>query len=320
MKALNKIYLTKVTLVYKYALFFVCLSVLLWHLKESSFSSHSINLTKNGLFTFSIVLLVLALCVLNWSLEFYKWKILLSRVGEYSNKRVFHSLIHGISASFITPARTGDVFARAIPLNSEDRSKSVLAMFIASFSQLFATIIFGLLSLFILKDLIYHYLCHGLNMKLIVLFSVTLLFVPFVIYFIRKSGFSSLSRAIKFLSNYSQKQLLQVFSLSFARYFVFTIQFLLMLMVFDVNLPFFTGFGLISIIYLVTFLIPGTFFGELGLRETAAVLILSPFAENNYAILIGSLSIWLINLAIPAIVSGAIISFHRKDRENETTT
>ena len=103
------------------------------------------------------------------------------------------------------------------------------------------------------------------------------------------------------------KELLRILWLSLLRYMVFILQFILLLVTFNVNIPFVACFWVLTIFYLVMALAPTIGFTELPIRSLAGVELLSNFSNNMLGIQVASLTIWLINLVVPAIVGSMMI-------------
>jgi len=58
----------------------------------------------------------------------------------------------------------------------------------------------------------------------------------------------------------------------------------------------------ITLTYLFLTLIPTTTLVELGVRGSLAIFFVGIFSENTLGIVLASIFIWIINIAIPAIV------------------
>ena len=96
--------------------------------------------------------------------------------------------------------------------------------------------------------------------------------------------------------------------MSFMRYLVFVLQYYLLLQVFEVELNWWQTFWSMSVIFLVLAVIPSiAIFTDLGIRWKASLQFLALFSSNTVGILGASLSIWLINLVIPAIIGSMLI-------------
>jgi uncharacterized membrane protein YbhN (UPF0104 family) len=63
-------------------------------------------------------------------------------------------------------------------------------------------------------------------------------------------------------------------------------------------------------VYLLTMLAPSLFLGKIGVKESIALFVLAAFGIDELTVLFASLSVWLINTMLPALV-GLIICKHK---------
>jgi hypothetical protein len=105
-------------------------------------------------------------------------------------------------------------------------------------------------------------------------------------------------------------------ALSFARYVVFSTQYILLLYALGVNIPFYYAYLFISLIYFIMAIIPTIALTELGIRGSVAIYffgfyfspLMTGSADLNLGILMASILLWVINLGFPA-VAGSIFLF-----------
>jgi hypothetical protein len=113
---------------------------------------------------------------------------------------------------------------------------------------------------------------------------------------------------IKDLENFDATILVKILFLSFGRYLVFIIQYLLVFPVFGVLLSPVQVLGGVSVVFLVMAVLPTfTFLTELGLRWGTSVKVLDLFSSNTIGIFAASFAIWLINLIVPALIGSLLI-------------
>lgn len=115
----------------------------------------------------------------------------------------------------------------------------------------------------------------------------------------------------RLFSRFSKAELGKVLAYSFGRFGVFTLQFFLLLRVFEVEISYPTALMLISITYFVMAIIPTIAIAELGVRGSVAVFFIGMASGNELAILTASFLLWLINLAFPALI-GTLFVFNLK--------
>lgn len=256
---------------------------------------------------------------LNWGIEACKWQLLINYVEKVNFLSAYRSVLTGISISLFTPNRVGEFFGRVFTLKLNDPLKGVLLTIAGSISQLMATLLFGSVSgLFFIRAYIgltehcYKYLFAGLVM-LVVIFNVLM-----VMLFLRaprisagvhtfvKPGWRRIHEYIAVLQSVSRRTLVKVLLLSMFRYVVFSSQFYLLLRAFALEIPFLSAFMLISMVYFVVTAIPTVALLDLGIKGSVAIYFIGIyFTEKAFvatSILSATTIIWIINLALPALL------------------
>jgi hypothetical protein len=109
------------------------------------------------------------------------------------------------------------------------------------------------------------------------------------------------------LDEFDNKQLLNILLLSFLRFLVFVLQYVLLLQVMHVGIPGFLCFWLMTVFYLVMAVAPTMGFIELPVRAKASWELLKFYTNNELGVGAAVLGIWLINLVIPAIIGSLLI-------------
>jgi hypothetical protein len=114
-------------------------------------------------------------------------------------------------------------------------------------------------------------------------------------------------RYINVLEEFTPKLLLRLLSLSFFRYLVFVIQYILLLQVLQVEIFWVESFWIISILFLVLAIVPSFAIADLGIRGKFSTELLSVYSANIAGILGTTFGIWFINLFIPALAGSILI-------------
>jgi hypothetical protein len=123
----------------------------------------------------------------------------------------------------------------------------------------------------------------------------------------RVSVFSKTIQYISVLDEFTPKLLLRLLLLSFLRYLVFVIQYILLLYVFKVEIGLQQGFWLITVLYLVMAIVPTFAIADLGIRGKFSIELLSLYSVNSVGIIGTTFGIWSINLFIPALAGSFFI-------------
>lgn len=273
-----------------------------------------------------IAVLVSVLMFFNWGTETLKWRYMIKKIENVSFIRSLVAVFSGITVSIFTPNRVGEYAGRVFVLERASRWEGVLITMLGSISQLLVTIITGsvCLILFFYKyiDLADSpsYIFYGL-----ILIVAALIFLLLFLFF-NASFMTSLINKLParlqkikhygiVFSYYKWHELFYVLLFSLARYFIFITQFYLLLYVFDIKMPYTDAFILLSMVYLVMAAVPTITLTELGIRGSVALYFIGFYFGNpeqlsavtNMGILAASSTLWLINLAVPAILGSFFI-------------
>jgi hypothetical protein len=106
----------------------------------------------------------------------------------------------------------------------------------------------------------------------------------------------------------SNRVLFKILLISFIRYGVFLLQYLILFSLFEPGISGIQVFMGVSVMFVLMAVIPSlTFLTDLGLRWEAGIQVFQVFTLNAAGILAVSLGIWLINLIIPALIGSLLI-------------
>jgi len=287
----------------------------------------------------NMLILVIILMILNWAVETSKWKYLINKIEFVSWNRCFKAVLTGVAVSSFTPNRVGDYFGRVFILEKANRIEGIFITIVGSMSQLLVTFTVGtsciyfmflvypetLLSYFKIPGYLYTYflwggaiLIVGINILVILLFLNISLLLSLASRF--KGKFVERFRSyIHILSAYTFRELLIVIFFSLLRFVIFSTQMYLLLRMFSVELPYLHGVIIIAVIFFVMTMIPTVAITELGIRGSVSLFLIGVYFGNplgmpaslSLGIVAASTTLWIINLAVPALI-GAIFVFNLK--------
>jgi hypothetical protein len=265
--------------------------------------------------------MVIFLALVNWGIEARKWQVLLKPLQKIRFLRAYRSVLSGLALSLNTPNRMGEYGGRILYVKEGSRLKAISLSIAGSISQLIITLIFGCLGLVYL--LFFQHLPTGYVMGLSVYWIKVLLFISFVataiiiLFFFRLSwlikllekipGSSKFIEYFNVLKEFTAKLLLRLLSLSFFRYLVFVLQYILLLQVLHVGIFWFDSFRIITILFLVLAIVPSFAIADLGIRGKFSTGLFSLYSQNTVGILGTTFGIWFINLFIPALAGSILI-------------
>ncbi|HZI52843.1 MAG TPA: lysylphosphatidylglycerol synthase domain-containing protein [Chitinophagaceae bacterium] len=260
----------------------------------------------------------LLLMFANWSIETIKWKLAVQKIQQINFFTAFKAVLSGVSFSVTTPNRVGEYLGRVLYIEDGKRIKAISLTIAGSMSQLLITLLMGFAGLLILRRPVENsgmissfwmdVLLYGVfgSVAILTLFYFKLSWL--VSRIDRLPGSKKYSWVIDALEDFNATLLLQLLSLSAARFFVFIVQYYLLFRLFDVHVSLGQCWSAVSVSFLVMAVIPTiALFTDLGLRGTVSLKLLGLFSSNSLGIGLTAVSIWFINLIIPALAGSLLI-------------
>ncbi len=263
------------------------------------------------------LVLVLLLMIVNWGIEAFKWKVSVRSVQHISFLKAFRAVLSGVSFSVSTPNRIGEYFGRILYMNEGNRLKTISITIAGSISQLIITLLMGFAGLLILQDNIAGTeIVSTIWIKVLIYGVLAVLLVVLFFYFRiswlikwinRLPGSRKFAYLVSALEDFDNTLLLRLLWLSMLRFAVFIVQYYLVLQLFDVSLSWPQALWSVSVSFLVMAVIPTIAIAELGLRGEVSLKLIGLFSANHLGILMSTMTIWLINLILPAIAGSLFI-------------
>lgn len=265
--------------------------------------------------------LVFVLMIINWTIEAQKWRLLLDGTEKFSLWKSLQSVLTGVAVSVITPNRIGEYMGRILYLRNVHKIQGITVTIIGSFAQLIVTGFLGLVGL------LYYIMNVQQSAWLTVLLvsSILLCIVLTYIYFhLHKlldwtegiTFFRKIRIYLEIVKRFNQQQLIKILLVSTARYIVYTIQFILLLKLFLVEINFMTLLFTIWLIFWAMAIVPTIAIAEIGIRGETALFFLAPLSTNHLGIVSSTLMLWLVNLIIPSLI-GCLFVYKMKLYEDE---
>lgn len=256
------------------------------------------------------LIVTIALVFPNIWIAYAKWRLTLKTIEIKATTQVrVHSFFAGVVTGLLTPNMIGNFLGRFYYFDKEKRGIITAFTMLSNFGQFIASITFGAVSVFLLGEILVLKEMHELLYFLLFALVISYLTYYFIDNFLgrfKRFKFSSEFRSLLKKRPWFRTQILL---LSFARFGIFTLQFSLMLHAFGVDWNFYL-IAAIWQVYLITILVPSLFLGNVGIRESIALLILAPLGLNEVSILAASFLIWLLNTLSPALLGLIICRKH----------
>ncbi|MBL7743105.1 MAG: flippase-like domain-containing protein [Chitinophagaceae bacterium] len=281
------------------------------------------------------LVLVVMLMMINWSIEAIKWKISVRQIQRVSFFTAFKAILSGTSFSVTTPNRVGEYIGRVLYMNEGNRLKAISLTIAGSMSQLLVTLFMGWIGLIVLKDPVENsQVLSGVWMQ-VMIYGVFFALLVLTVFYFRLSLIIKLVDKlpairkyvwlIKDLEGFNATLMGQLLSLSAVRFLVFIIQYYLLFRLFGVEVSWWQGLWAVSVSFLVMAVIPTiALFTDLSLRGQVSLKLLGLFSSNSLGISLAAVSIWFINLIIPALAGSLLILgikriFKNNNKDDEGT-
>lgn len=274
------------------------------------------------------LLCVLALMVLNWSIEAFKWRFIIAPVQRLSIANAFAGTLAGASVSLMTPNRTGEFVGRVMFVRPGSRISASALTVLGSVSQVLVTLVVGSACLVFM-----HWTGRvlpapaGWPLHQTVLVPLLISLVA-LLFFLRPVLLRRVLDKLPFLRRYDQHfavlseqrttTLFVVLLLSLLRYGVFVAQFVLLLGIFGSAPSSADAVLAVPVIFLLTTVTPTMMLTELGVRAGVAVAMLVPLGASVEDATWATTLLWSINVLLPALVGSLILLLARIRTEQVT--
>lgn len=298
---------------------FILYKLLVAYQIDTKFKSFQFNFSfSNSLLLFCAIVLLFV----NWSLETFKWHLLINQFEKISFFNALKAVFSGVTLSIITPNQIGDFLGRIIHLKTLNKYKGSLVAIIGNTSQVLVTAIFGMYALlFFLAKVDYNIYLLKNTLILILIVIHGFVFFAFIridlIYQLlsKFKNFSKIEKYVVVFKSYSKKKLFMLFLLSSVRFSVFVTQYILLLYFFGVKIGLVNSAIAVVAIFCIQSIIPSFILIDIGLRGVSALFVfgeLSNFDKSiELGVLLSAYSLWIINMLFPSLIGLYYILKHK---------
>jgi len=285
----------------------------IWIKLKDQFTEEKSNLffetlsSKNNLYFFLVVVFML---FPNWLIESYKWQLISSVIEKISYSGAVKGVFSGICLGNLTPGRMGEFAGKLIYFKPENRSKITVTHFVCGSTQLFITVVFGILSLLIFintKNNNHQFIVFACLVSGITLFLLSLILLKMDKIYNWLSNRKLLSKFDLGTVIYPKSLLVKLLFYSVIRYFVFSSQYVFLLQICGAKAGYFELLIPVGISFMLTSAIPMISFIEVAIRAGIALVLFSDYVSNDLLIVTASSAMWLINIIIPSVIGYFII-------------
>ncbi|TYA69961.1 lysylphosphatidylglycerol synthase domain-containing protein [Seonamhaeicola marinus] len=267
-----------------------------------NFSDFISVVKQNNALSLKSVFILTLLTSFNWGFEILKWQLLVSTFKKISFKEALEQSLGSLTASIFTPNRIGEYGAKAIYFVTDYRKKVLLVNFLGNVTQMLVTTVFGLIGLSVLL-INYELPVNYYNISIV---AVSVLILALIIIILtKKTNFSikgfSIEKLKRFVINFPKRILSLVLGLSILRYLVFSFQFHLLLLFFNIELSYFTAMVFITSMYLLSSIIPSIFIFDVVVKGSVSLYLFSLLHINAFTILSVTTLMWFFNFVLPSV-------------------
>ncbi len=266
---------------------------------------------------------IFLLILVNWGFEAKKWQILMYNYEKLSFIDAYKSVLVGLTLGFITPANFGDFVGRTLILKKANRSFGIGTNLLGNGIQFYVTLIFGMVS----YSIIWNKIISDFD-KLILALLILCVFLGIFIFSYRYN-FQSFSKRFSWIKPYQNyfKALIEFknevfFKVIFwttLRFLTYSIQFVIMLQIFNINISFVELWAISCLVLLFKTVIPQiNFLTDLGIREISALHFFSFYSVNVSSVITATFALWIINILLPVLV-GSILLLKLKNIDKPIT-
>ncbi|WP_109743184.1 lysylphosphatidylglycerol synthase domain-containing protein [Arcicella aurantiaca] len=264
-----------------------------------------LTIAENFMYLITVVLLIF----FNWGFEAKKWQILVRKIENISFIDAYQSVLVGLSLGFISPANLGDFAGRLMKLKSKNRSEGIGLVLLGNGIQFYVSILFGAIAYVVVlstKDSkIDQIIFIGVILTLILGVMVFTFRGKITAFFTNFQMVKKYENHLKALSEFDLADFKDIFLWAVLRYLTFSLQFVLVLIVFQVPLPFLQLWAISCLVLLFKTIIPPiNFVTDLGVREFSALHFFNLYSVNNTSVFTATFFLWLLNILFPVIIGG----------------
>ncbi|TAE72779.1 MAG: hypothetical protein EAY68_00445 [Bacteroidetes bacterium] len=268
-----------------------------------------------------LVVVIILLSILNWGIEARKWQIIVQRVQRVSLWLAFKSVLAGLALSLFVPNRLGDYVGRVVFMEEGNRLRSMAFTVVAGLAQMIITLVLGVAGLIYLRITLLTPLSITLGLNDFWLqgftYVMAVISAAFILVYYNLSALTKIVHQLPWVKKYgylieavehfSTGELTRFLSLSLFRYIVFTVQYLLLFKLLQVQLLWWQAASMVSVFFLVLAVLPTIPIAELGIRGETSLQLFGLLTKNSLGVVATSTAVWGINIIVPAIAGSLCI-------------
>ncbi|NQX84558.1 MAG: flippase-like domain-containing protein [Flavobacteriaceae bacterium] len=271
------------------------------HLKFETFTQ---VLLDHNVFSLQNIVVLLGLTAVNWYFEILKWQHLVAAIKSISFKEAGKQTLAALTASLITPNRVGEYGFKAFYFRKTLAKKVMLLTLLGNIAQMSITILFGVIGLYFLV------LNHNIAIRYTQILQALILGIStaiLIILLLKNIKIFQLESILHFITEIPKKIPLKIMSFSLIRYLVFSFQFYILLIMFDVDVSYLNALIIISSMYLLASIIPSIAIFDVFVKGSIALFLFGLIGVNTITVLSCVTLMWILNFVLPSILGGVYV-------------
>ena len=244
------------------------------------------------------MLFILLFSIANRYLEILKWQNLASFIQPISVGEASKQVLGALTAGIFTPNGLGEYAGKALFFKKEQTKQVIFLNLICNGIQMILTIIFGTIGLVFIG-----YWKWSLG---IIAIAIVLLFTSFLSKNITIKGYS-IQKLLHKTNEIPKRIHRKNIVLGVLRYIVFSHQYYVLFLVFDVDLPYLTLISSISAVYFLASSLPSFQFLDFAVKGSVAVFFFGKLGINEWIVIFISTLMWLLNVVLPVIIGAYFV-------------
>ena len=247
---------------------------------------------------------LLLLSILNRFFEILKWQNLVSYIHKIKLFDATKQVLGALTAGLFTPNGIGEYAGKALFFDKSQAKNIVFLNLICNGIQVITSILFGLLGLWYL----------GFGKWVFLLLTIVLGFgiLGFGLKKVRIKGYS-IEKILSKINEIPEKIHRKNSYLAVCRYLIFSHQYYLLFLAFDVQLPYFTLMATIAAVYFLASSLPTFQFLDFAVKGSVAVYFFGLLNVNEWIVVFISTLMWFLNVVLPVLIgSYFVLNFKSK--------
>ena len=240
------------------------------------------------------IIFILLFSIANRYFEILKWQNLVGFIKPISVGEASKQVLGALTAGIFTPNGLGEYAGKAMFFKKEQTKKVVFLNLICNGIQMILTIIFGTIGLILIGG----YWKWALA---IIGIAIGLFIASFLSKNITIKGYS-IQKLLHKINEIPKKIHRKNILLGVSRYLVFSHQYYVLFLVFDVDLPYLTLISSIAAVYFLASSLPSFQFLDFAVKGSVAMFFFGKYGVNEWIVIFISTLMWFLNVVLPVVI------------------